>query len=63
MIWFYLMPGMTGFEFIIKVREMQPNVKVLLMSAFEINDSGFSKALPPNTKINVMFKSLFRQRN
>jgi CheY-like chemotaxis protein len=46
------MPGMTGFEFIVKVREMQPNIKVLLMSAFEINDSGFSKALPRNTKIN-----------
>ena len=46
------MPGMTGFEFIVKVREMQPDIKVLLMSAFEINDSGFSKALPRNTKIN-----------
>jgi CheY-like chemotaxis protein len=35
------MPGMTGFEFIIKVREMQPTVKALLMSAIEINDSIF----------------------
>ena len=30
------MPGMTGFEFVRKIREINPVTKVLLMSAFEI---------------------------
>jgi response regulator RpfG family c-di-GMP phosphodiesterase len=46
------MPGMPGFEFIIKVREIQPSVKVLLMSAFEVSDIEFSRALPSNIKID-----------
>src|SRR5919198_5384276 len=32
------MPGMNGYEFVRKVKESNPKVKVLLMSAFEIND-------------------------
>jgi DNA-binding response OmpR family regulator len=46
------MPGMPGFEFIRRVREMEPNVKILLMSAFGISDSEFSRALPPAIKID-----------
>ena len=46
------MPGMPGFEFVRKVREIEPNVKILLMSAFEISDLEFSRALPYNTKID-----------
>ncbi|MGB8024206.1 MAG: response regulator [Nitrososphaeraceae archaeon] len=46
------MPGMPGFEFIRRVREMEPNVKILLMSAFEISDSEFSRALPSAIKID-----------
>ena len=46
------MPGMPGFEFIRRVREMEPNVKILLMSAFKISDSEFSRALPPAIKID-----------
>ena len=33
------MPGMNGFEFVTKVREINPAIKVLLMTAFEISDS------------------------
>ena len=33
------MPGMNGFEFVRKIREINPVAKVLLMSAFEINNS------------------------
>ena len=40
------MPGMTGFEFIEKVKEIKQEVKVLFMSAFEIDDIEFSKVLP-----------------
>jgi YesN/AraC family two-component response regulator len=32
------MPTMNGFEFVKKVREIVPSVKVILMSAFDIND-------------------------
>ena len=46
------MPGMPGFEFVRKVREIEPDVKILLMSAFEISDLEFSRALPSDTKID-----------
>ena len=31
------MPGMNGIEFVLKVREIIPTIKVMLMSAFEVN--------------------------
>ena len=39
------MPGMTGFEFIKRIKQINPTTKVLLMSAFEIDDSELSIAL------------------
>jgi CheY-like chemotaxis protein len=39
------MPGMNGFEFVRKVREISPAIKVLLMSAFEINSTELSVGL------------------
>jgi len=41
------MPVMDGFEFIKKVREILPSIKIFLMSAFDINDSQYSKILQP----------------
>jgi DNA-binding NtrC family response regulator len=32
------MPGMNGYEFVKKVKEIKPEVKVFLMTAFEIDD-------------------------
>jgi DNA-binding response OmpR family regulator len=46
------MPGMPRFEFVRKVREINPKVKILIMSAFEISDLEFSRALPSHTKID-----------
>lgn len=40
------MPGMSGFEFCRKVKESRPEAPVILMSAFEINQSEFSKVMP-----------------
>src|SRR5215212_5593920 len=40
------MPGMNGYEFVRKVKENDPIVKVILMSAFEINDKEFHNLLP-----------------
>src|ERR687885_1580664 len=39
------MPAMNGFEFIRKIREVSPTIKVLLMSAFEINSTELSAGL------------------
>src|ERR687887_2206647 len=39
------MPGMNGFEFVRKIREISPAIKVLLMSAFEINSTELSAGL------------------
>jgi two-component system cell cycle sensor histidine kinase/response regulator CckA len=33
----FRMPGMNGIEFAIKIKEMKPDIKILLMTAFEIN--------------------------
>ena len=40
------MPGLSGMELARKVKTINPNVKVLLMTAFEIKDEEFSKVLP-----------------
>ena len=38
-------PGMNGFEFVRKIREINPVVKVLLMSAFEVNSAELSAGI------------------
>jgi DNA-binding NtrC family response regulator len=40
------MPGMNGYEFIKKVKKINSKVKVILMTAFEINDKEFHNLLP-----------------
>jgi len=40
------MPVMNGFEFVRKVKKMNPKIKVLLMTAFEINAMEFTRVLP-----------------
>ena len=39
------MPGMNGFEFVRKVKEISPAIKVLIMSAFEVNSTELSIGL------------------
>lgn len=46
------MPGMPGFEFITKIKQIKPTVKVLLMSAFDVSDMEFSRALPSTIKVD-----------
>jgi DNA-binding NarL/FixJ family response regulator len=45
------MPGINGFEFVQKIREVKPKIKVLLMTAFDINTTVFSEELLA-TKVN-----------
>ena len=40
------MPRMNGYEFIKKVTEIKPQIKVFFMTAFSINDIEFRKVLP-----------------
>ena len=39
------MPSMNGYELVKKIQNIQPETKILLMSAFEINPNEFSKVL------------------
>jgi len=40
------MPLLSGIQLSKKVKEVNPNVKVVLMTAFEIRDNEFSKVFP-----------------
>ena len=40
------MPIMNGFEFVREARKINPKVKIVLMTAFEINDKEFARVLP-----------------
>jgi YesN/AraC family two-component response regulator len=40
------MPGMSGIRLARKVKEINPNVKVVLMTSFEKNNNEFSKVFP-----------------
>ena len=40
------MPGMSGIRLARKVKQINPNVKVVLMTSFEIKDNEFSKVFP-----------------
>ena len=40
------MPSLSGIQLARKVKEINPNVKTVLMTAFEIRDSEFSKVFP-----------------
>ncbi|HEV8387699.1 MAG TPA: response regulator, partial [Nitrososphaera sp.] len=50
------MPGMNGFEFCRRVKELRPEAPVLLMTAFEVNQSEFSKVMPHTTPDGFMAK-------
>ncbi|MBV9177251.1 MAG: response regulator [Nitrososphaeraceae archaeon] len=52
------MPAMNGFECVKKMREIVPSIKVILMSAFDINDPlyiGLSSSLKINDFIQKPF--------
>ena len=40
------MPQMNGYELVRRIKTLQPKVRIILMSAFEINGLEFSKVLP-----------------
>ena len=40
------MPSMNGYEFVKQVKGIKPQVKIILMTSFEIKDKEFSNVLP-----------------
>lgn len=40
------MPGMSGIQLARRVKQINPNVKVILMTSFEIKENEFSKVFP-----------------
>ncbi|MBD0360828.1 MAG: response regulator, partial [Nitrososphaeraceae archaeon] len=40
------MPALSGIQLARKIKEINPNVKVVLMTSFEIRDNEFSKVFP-----------------
>jgi DNA-binding NtrC family response regulator len=52
------MPGINGYELIRKAKEIDKQVKVVLMSAFEINDGEFHNMLP-DIKVDAFLQKPF----
>jgi two-component SAPR family response regulator len=53
------MPGMNGYEFVKKAKEIDKDVKVVLMSAFEINDDGELHNVFTDVKIDGFLQKPF----
>jgi two-component system, OmpR family, copper resistance phosphate regulon response regulator CusR len=56
------MPGMSGFEFCRKVKTLRPAAPVILMTAFEINQSEFDTVMP-NTKADGFIQKPIALKN
>ena len=52
------MPGMNGYEFVKKAKEIRKQVNVILMTAFEIEDEEFHNLLP-EIKIDAFIQKPF----
>jgi DNA-binding NtrC family response regulator len=52
------MPGINGYEFVKKTKESNPEVKVILMTAFEIDDREFHNVLS-DIKVDAFLQKPF----
>ena len=52
------MPGINGYEFVTQVKKINPEVKIVLMSAFEIQDKEFYNILP-DIKVEAFLRKPF----
>ncbi len=52
------MPSTTGFELAREIRKVNPTIKIIFMTAFEINKSEFEKMFP-STRIDRIIKKPF----
>jgi DNA-binding NtrC family response regulator len=56
------MPGMNGFEFLTKVKEIKSDIMIFLMTAFEVSDMQSSVAMS-SLKINEFIVKPFSIHN
>jgi DNA-binding NtrC family response regulator len=52
------MPGINGYEFVKRAKEIDRQIKVILMSAFEINEREFHNLLP-DIKVDTFLQKPF----
>jgi DNA-binding NtrC family response regulator len=52
------MPGMNGYEFVTQIKKNDPEVKVVLMSAFKIQEKEFHNVLP-DIKVDAFLQKPF----
>ena len=52
------MPSMNGYEFVKQVKGIKLQVKIILMTSFEVKDKEFSNVLP-NVKIDAFIQKPF----
>jgi DNA-binding NtrC family response regulator len=52
------MPGMNGYEFVKRVKKIDPQVKIILMCSFEIDDNNLLDVLP-DVKIDTFLQKPF----
>ena len=52
------MPGINGYELVMHVKEINPKVRVILMSAFEIQEREFHNLLP-DIKVDAFLQKPF----
>jgi YesN/AraC family two-component response regulator len=56
------MPGLSGMQLARKVKEINPKVKVVLMTTFEIKDNEFSKVFPSTQVDGFVQKTISYER-
>jgi YesN/AraC family two-component response regulator len=56
------MPEMSGIQLARKVKEINPKVKVVLMTSFEIKDNEFSKVFP-STQVDGFVQKPFQMKD
>ena len=53
------MPMMTGFELVRQLKKLRPEMKVILMTEFEMNKNEFEKVFP-SVKVDDLIKKPFK---
>jgi len=50
------MPKMTGFQLVRRTKELRPNMKIIMMTAFEVSKSEFESVFPSTPIDNIVRK-------
>lgn len=50
------MPGMSGFQLVRRVKDLRPDIKIIMMTAFDVNKSEFESMFPSTRVDRIMQK-------